>query len=168
MRLGLTKDPEQSLRRREEGNNFFQGGDLQSALVSYTRAVVLGEDSTPDLASAFANRAACLQRLGHPEYALTDLELAADNGYETANMFKLLERRAQCLLSLKRFEEARDAFEEALASLKVAKLDKKKKDKFLKDIKTGLAKIESEKTVVSSTETESRNPQSDLILSIGT
>ena len=56
MRFGMSKDPEQSLRRREEGNKFFQGGDLQSALVSYTRAVVLGEDNTVDLASAFANR----------------------------------------------------------------------------------------------------------------
>ena len=56
MRLGMAKDPGQSLQRREEGNKFFQGGDLQSALVSYTRAVVLGEDNTVDLASAFANR----------------------------------------------------------------------------------------------------------------
>ena len=56
MRLGMSKDPEQSRRRREEGNKFFQGGDLHSALVSYTRAVVLGEDNTVDLASAFANR----------------------------------------------------------------------------------------------------------------
>ena len=111
-------------------------------------------------------RAACLQRLGHPEYALRDLDLAADNGYEAANMFKLLERRAQCLLSLKRLEEAKDAFEEALKSLKIAKLDKKKKDKFLKDINNGLAKINSEEIKILP-ETESQNPQSDLILTIG-
>ncbi len=109
-------------------------------------------------------RAACLQRLGHPEYALRDLDLAADNGYEAANMFKLLERRAQCLLSLKRFEEAKCAFEEALESLKMAKLDKKKKDKFLKDINNGLAKINSEEIA---SLPEIRNPQSDLILTIG-
>ena len=102
--------------------------------------------------------------MGHPEYALTDLELAADNGYEAANMFKLLERRAQCLLSLKRLEEAKCAFEEALESLKMAKLDKKKKDKFLKDINNGLAKINSEEIA---SLPEIRNPQSDLILTIG-
>ena len=102
--------------------------------------------------------------MGHPEYALTDLELAADNGYEAANMFKLLERRAQCLLSLKRFEEAKDAFEEALKSLKMAKLDKKKKDKFLKDINNGLAKINSEESLP---EKETLNPQSELIMRIG-
>ena len=109
-------------------------------------------------------RAACLQRLGHPEYALRDLDLAADNGYEAANMSKLLERRAQCLLSLKRLEEAKCAFEEALESLKMAKLDKKKKDKFLKDINNGLAKINSEEIA---SLPEIRNPQSDLILTIG-
>ena len=111
-------------------------------------------------------RAACLQRLGHPEYALRDLDLAADNGYEVANMFKLLERRAQCLLSLKRLEEAKDTFQEALESLKIAKLDKKKKDKFLKDINNGLAKINSEE-IKNLPETESQKPQSDLILTIG-
>ena len=97
---------------------------------------------------------------------MRDLDLAADNGYEAANMFKLLERRAQCLLSLKRLEEAKDAFEEALESLKIAKLDKKKKDKFLKDINNGLAKINSEEIKILP-ETESQNPQSDLILTIG-
>ena len=78
-------------------------------------------------------------------------------------MFKLLERRAQCLLSLKRFEEAKDTFEEALKSLKMAKLDKKKKDKFLKDINNGLAKINSE----SLPEKETLNPQPELIMRIG-
>ena len=56
IRLGMTKDPGESVRKREEGNKSFQGGDLQSALVNYTRAVVLGEDNTTDLASALANR----------------------------------------------------------------------------------------------------------------
>ena len=83
-------------------------------------------------------------------------------------MFKLLERRAQCLLSLKRYEEAKDAFEEALKSLKMAKLDKKKKDKFLKDINNGLDKINSEERLPETeNETETLNPQSELIMRIG-
>ena len=83
-------------------------------------------------------------------------------------MFKLLERRAQCLLSLRRYEEAKDAFEEALRSLKMAKLDKKKKDKFLKDINNGLTKINSEERLPETeNETETLNPQSELIMRIG-
>ena len=83
-------------------------------------------------------------------------------------MFKLLERRAQCLLSLRRYEEAKDAFEEALKSLKMAKLDKKKKDKFLKDINNGLAKINSEERLPETeNEIETLNPQSELIMRIG-
>ena len=58
-------------------------------------------------------------------------------------MFKLHERRAQCLLSLRRFKEAKQSFEEALTAVSSAKLDRKKKEKFLKDIKTGLETIET-------------------------
>ena len=104
--------------------------------------------------------------MGYPEYALTDLDLAADNGYQASNIFKLLERRAQCLLSLKRFKEARFAFEEALKSMKMATLDKRKKDKFLKDINNGLAKIDSEEAV-NSPKSESRDPRPDLIMTLG-
>ena len=56
MRLGGGKDTGQSTQRREAGNQFFLAGDLQSAMVNYTRAVVLGVENTPELASAFANR----------------------------------------------------------------------------------------------------------------
>ena len=78
-------------------------------------------------------------------------------------MFKLLERKGQCLVMLKRyigidslckqsknlpltltigrFAEARTAFEEGIVSLKLSKLDKRKREKFLKDTKESLEKI---------------------------
>ena len=56
-------------------------------------------------------------------------------------MFKLWDRRGQCLITLRRFKEARVAFEEALSSVKVAKLDKKKREKFLKDVQNSCQKI---------------------------
>ena len=37
-------------------------------------------DQSEDLASAYANRAACLLRLACPQFALTDIELALENG----------------------------------------------------------------------------------------
>ena len=56
MRLGSVKDQTESVKKREAGNQFFLAGDLQSAMVNYTRAVVLGEAGTTELASAYANR----------------------------------------------------------------------------------------------------------------
>ena len=113
-------------------------------------------------------RAACLQRLGCPEFALTDLELAAESGYQQASMFKLLERRAQCLVTLRRYKEARVAFEEALDAVKLAKLDKKKKEKFHKDIQSGLEKIDQEMSS-SSSPLPSPEPggQKEAILTVG-
>ena len=102
MRAGGGKDAGQSKARRETGNQYFLAGDLHTAMVNYSRAVVLAEDGSQDLAAAFANRAACLQRLGCPEFALTDLALAEENKYQPANRFKIWERRAQCLLTLRR------------------------------------------------------------------
>ena len=113
-------------------------------------------------------RAACLQRLGCPEFALTDLELAAESGYQQASMFKLLERRAQCLVTLRRYKEARVAFEEALDAVKLAKLDRKKKEKFHKDIQSGLEKIDQEMSS-SSSPLPSSEPggQKEAILTVG-
>ena len=142
MRVGGVKDAQQSKARKETGNQHFLSGDLHTAMINYSRAVLLAEDKSQDLAAAFANRAACLQRLGCPEFALTDLQLAEENGYQPANIFKIWERRAQCLLSLRRHKEAKLAFEEALRTVRRAQLDGKKKSKFLKDVKEGLEKIE--------------------------
>ena len=56
MRLGGGKDNKASVERREAGNKCFLSGDNQSAMINYTRAVVLGEAGTGHLASAYANR----------------------------------------------------------------------------------------------------------------
>ena len=63
-------------------------------------------------------------------------------------MFKLWDRRAQCLLSLKRLEEAKLAFDKAVKYSSLAKLDKKKREKFLKDVNVGLQKIEDQQSTV--------------------
>ena len=66
MRSGSLKDAQQSQARRETGNQYFLAGDLHTAMVNYSRAVVLAEDGSQNLAAAFAELAACLQRLGWP------------------------------------------------------------------------------------------------------
>lgn len=164
------KDPETSVKKREVGNKAFVGGDLHTAMVNYSRAVVLASENTQELASAYANRAACLQRLGCPEVALTDLDLAVESGYQHQNMFKLLERRGQCLTMLKRYKEARFAFEEAISSLKLSKLDKKKREKFLKDTRESLEKITVEEDKLSESPVQATQStaekQKELILNV--
>ena len=95
MRSGSVKEAQQSQSRRETGNQYFLAGELHTAMVNYSRAVVLAEDGSQNLAAAFAKLAACLQRLGWPEFALTDLALAEENKYPPAGIFKIWERRAQ-------------------------------------------------------------------------
>ena len=53
-----------------------------------------------------------------------------------------MERKGECLLSLKKYKEARNTFQEAIASLKFAKIDKNKKDKFLTVTRENIAKTE--------------------------
>ena len=42
--------------------------------------IIIIRDESEDLASAYANRAACLLRLACPQFALTDIHLALENG----------------------------------------------------------------------------------------
>ena len=50
------KDPKTIFKEREVGNKAFVGGDLHTAMVNYSRAVVLASENTQELASAYANR----------------------------------------------------------------------------------------------------------------
>ena len=50
------KDLTASVTRREAGNTAFQGGDYHTAMVNYSRAVVMAVADTPDLGMAYANR----------------------------------------------------------------------------------------------------------------
>ena len=50
------KDPETSAKKREVGNKAFVSGDLHTAMVNYSKAVVLASEKTQELASAYANR----------------------------------------------------------------------------------------------------------------
>ena len=104
--------------------------------------------------------------MGCHEYALTDLDLAEENGYQESNMFKLLDRRAQCLLALDRLEEARQAFQQAVSLSTKAKLDKKKREKFIKDVNSGLQKIEEKMQEEKTTMETSASDQKTDILSV--
>lgn len=89
-----------------------------------------------------ANRSATLYHLEKHTYALTDAEEALRMGYPRELRYKIEERRARCLLALKRHDEAVLAFRNALKALDDGKLSGEKKQKFEADIRIMLAVIE--------------------------
>ena len=58
---------------------------------------------------AYANRSAALMHMHEYDASLDDIEEALNNGYPAELQYKLLERRAKCLLSTGRFPAATDA-----------------------------------------------------------
>lgn len=89
-----------------------------------------------------ANRSATLYHLEKHSYALTDAEEALRAGYPRELRYKIEERRARCLLALKRHDEAVLAFRSALKALDDGKLSGEKKQKLEADIRIMLAVIE--------------------------
>ena len=82
------------------------------------RSVFSGEDGTSRTFSlAVANRSLALVRLDRHGEALEDISLALEAGYPEENRYKLLERRAKCLLHLGQYREAEESLRSGLVSL---------------------------------------------------
>lgn len=79
------------------------------------------------------------------EYALEDIEEASRLGYPKDLLYKLDERRARCLLGLKRHDEAVKAFREALRTLDDARISLERRQKFEADIRVMLAVMDKGK-----------------------
>lgn len=92
-----------------------------------------------ELSVILANRSAALYHLDRHEHALEDIEEALHLGYPTDLFYKLEERRARCLLSLKRHDEAIEAFRRTLGALDDAKVSLERKQKLEADIRIMLA-----------------------------
>jgi len=92
-----------------------------------------------------SNRSATLYHLERHEYALEDIEEASQLGYPKDLFYKLEERRARCLLGLKRHDEAIEAFRRALQALDDAKIPLERRQKFEADIRMMLAVMDKGK-----------------------
>lgn len=79
------------------------------------------------------------------EYALEDIEEASRFGYPKDLFYKLEERRAKCLLGLKKHDEAIEAFRRALQALDDARIPFERKQKFEADIRVMLAVMDKGK-----------------------
>ncbi|KAI8429547.1 hypothetical protein MSG28_000178 [Choristoneura fumiferana] len=124
------KDVEKARRLKEGGNGAVQKGEWGKALKMYSDSMV---KSYP---SSFANRSAALNHVGLHEEALTDIRRCLALGYPRHLRYKVTERRARCLLVLKRNQEAIAAFQDTIVALDdAANLAKDKKQKMVADAK---------------------------------
>ncbi|KAK9307770.1 hypothetical protein QLX08_002008 [Tetragonisca angustula] len=134
------KNGRKALQLKDIGNRYFGRGEFLKALETYSNAVLLA--SRKDLGVILANRSATLYHLEKYNYGLTDAEEALRVGYPHELLYKIEERRARCLLGLKRHDEAALAFRNALQALDTAKLTLDKKQKLEADIRVMLAVID--------------------------
>ena len=88
----------------------------KAAVLSYSKAMARAENSRTFSLSA-ANRSLALVRLDKNGEALEDISLALEAGYPEENRYKLLERRAKCLLHLGQYREAEESLRSGLVSL---------------------------------------------------
>lgn len=134
------KNGGKALQLKDIGNRYFGRGEFLKALETYSNAVLLAPRK--DLGVILANRSATLYHLEKYNYGLTDAEEALRVGYPQELLYKIQERRARCLLGLKRHDEAVLAFRNALQALDTAKLTLDKKQKLEADIRVMLAVID--------------------------
>ncbi|XP_030621804.1 protein unc-45 homolog A isoform X1 [Chanos chanos] len=126
---------------REEGNNFFKGGDIQGALSCYTKALKLS-DNQSESAILYRNRAACYLKLEDFSKAEADASKALDSD---PGDIKARFRRAQALHKLGRLDQA------FLDAQKCAQIEPKNKA-FQELLRTLGAQIQQKAVQLSSTD----------------
>ncbi|KAG5323607.1 SMYD4 protein, partial [Pseudoatta argentina] len=149
----MVKDRDSAIRLKDIGNKFFGRGEFTKALETYSNAALLAPST--ELSIILANRSATLYHLERHEYALEDIEEASLLGYSKDLIYKLEERRARCLLGLKRHDEAIEAFRRALQALDDARIPLKRRQKFETDIRMMLAVMDKGKRL---NEAATKNP----------
>ncbi|XP_063150837.1 SET and MYND domain-containing protein 4 [Candoia aspera] len=109
-RFAVEKDPRLAGSCKQEGNRRFRAGEHRAAAALYSRALSHTEAGSPEMAICYANRSAALFHLGQFEVCLEDIRRAQQAGSCPEKLLpKILLRKAECLLSLGRWQEAADA-----------------------------------------------------------
>ncbi|XP_060060115.1 SET and MYND domain-containing protein 4 isoform X1 [Erinaceus europaeus] len=103
------KDPRAPLFYREQGNKKFQEKEYMGATVFYSKGVSHSRPNTEDISLCYANRSAALFRLGQYEACLKDITRAQVHGYPERLQHKMMLRKAECLVTLGRLQEASQA-----------------------------------------------------------
>ncbi|XP_066968719.1 SET and MYND domain-containing protein 4-like [Macrobrachium rosenbergii] len=120
---------------RTKGNRAFQDKDDKESLVMYSRAIMQAPCNSEEcLSLSYANRSAVLFHLGKYQLCLNDIELAVEAGYPSNLMYKVLDRRGQCLVKLGKHSQALEAFHAADSALSDSTLEEKKMEAWKKDL----------------------------------
>ncbi|XP_041974587.1 SET and MYND domain-containing protein 4 isoform X2 [Aricia agestis] len=135
--ISVRKDLEKALRLKDEGNQAVQKGDWVKSLQLYTRSLMyVPKKDSDELAIVYANRSAALNHLEQYEDALDDIKRCLSLAYPRHLRYKVLERKARCLLVLQRNQEAVKAFQDTISALDEAtNLNKEKRQKMRTDAK---------------------------------
>ncbi|CAK1548167.1 unnamed protein product [Leptosia nina] len=133
----VNKRLEKAKLLKDEGNKEVQKGDWVRALHLYTLSIVhMPKKETEELSIVLANRSAALNHLEQYEECLADIRRCLASGYPRHLRYKVFERRARCLLVLKRNQEAIRAFQDTITALDEAtSLNKEKRQKLRTDAK---------------------------------
>ncbi|KAG7303944.1 hypothetical protein JYU34_010858 [Plutella xylostella] len=133
----VQKDMEKARELKNEGNGAVQKGDWGKALQHYSHALMnVPLKETEEASILLANRSAALNHLDQHEDAISDIQKSLKLGYPRHLRYKVLERKARCLLVLKRNREAITAFQDTISALDEAtSLDKAKRTKLRTDAK---------------------------------
>lgn len=122
------KCADKAKRIREKGNVYFGTNSLSSALRFYTESIANAPPKSEALAIGFANRSVVLQRMGHLEECLGDIERAFVCGYPPHLAYKALARRGLCLKLLGKPNQALQSFADAIQHLEKSKLESHAKE----------------------------------------
>ena len=89
-----------------QGNEKFKRKDNAGALKLYTESIICAPEYGPELSLAYGNRSAALFHCAEYRAALGDVQMALKCKYPKNIEYKILQRKAQCLLRLGSYAEA--------------------------------------------------------------
>lgn len=89
------KSNEASDRYRTQGNSHYTSQQYMKAMEMYTQSLCFAELGTENVSRAYANRAACFEKLEMYDKSLRDIEMAAQANYPY--MQNLMARKDRCL-----------------------------------------------------------------------
>lgn len=105
----LMKSNAVAVKKREEGNVYFNQSDFVHAIERYNESLCYAENGSEHLALAYANRAACFLKLRFCKEALEDIASSKKAGYPAHSIPKLDRRKADCLKMMR--EEGSRSYE---------------------------------------------------------
>ncbi|XP_023343918.1 SET and MYND domain-containing protein 4 isoform X2 [Eurytemora carolleeae] len=151
-------------RLRDQGNEKFKRKDNAGALKLYTESIICAPEYGPELSLAYGNRSAALFHCGEYRAALDDVQMALKCKYPKNIEYKILQRKAQCLLRLGSYAEAVEVLNSCQAGVDAAKLSDEKKISVMKDVNAMVLELEGLLNRTNSTERDQTNDPSPLFV----